>query len=126
MYRVDPQPLTVKTVDVTKIYDGKTLESAGYELVNGKLADGHTLHLELPSITRVGTLDNVPLSYTITDANGVDITKNYHFVCKAGKLVVEPRAMTVTTPDATRLYDGELLTASSFTITEGRLRRDKS
>lgn len=121
VYRVDPLPLTIKTANATKIYDGKPLGASDYNIVNGKLVDGHVLNLEMPSITQKGTMDNVPMSYTITDAKGVDVTKNYHFVCEAGKLTVESRPLTVTTADATKLYDGTALSAPSYTITKGEL-----
>ena len=65
------------------------------------------------SQTNTGTSANVVESYVIKNADGVDKTENFTNVTTvAGTLTVEPADLFITTPSATKSYNGTALTAA--------------
>ena len=105
---ITPQVLTVKTPSASKVYDGKELFcTEGYEIIGGKLADGHELVLSANNysrITEAGTGKNT-LAFTVSDG-GDDVTKNYAIALEAGTLEVVKKSALVTTGDKSWVYDG--------------------
>lgn len=105
---VKPQVLTVKTPSASKVYDGKELFcTEGFEIVGGKLADGHELVLSADNYSRItdaGTVKNT-LAFVVTNGD-VDVTKNYAIALETGTLEVKAKPVTVTTRSGTRVYNG--------------------
>ena len=108
-----PEPLygapTIVLDDVTKQYDGATLDSVPYA-VEG-LEEGDELFVTQfdGSLTDVGSTDISVASYTIWRGDQ-NVTAYYEpAVVDAGRLVVEPATLRVFTPSATKAYDGEPL-----------------
>ncbi len=65
------------------------------------------------SQTNTGTSANVVSSYVIKNADGEDKTENFTNVTTvAGTLTVEPADLFITTPSATKSYDGTALTVA--------------
>ena len=106
------QPITLTAKSASKKYDGialinDTVVATG--LPNGFYVEATTSG----SQTDAGTSENVVSSYVIKNANGEDKTGNFANVTTvAGTLTVEPTDLFITTPSATKPYDGSALTAA--------------
>ena len=59
--------------------------------------------------TYEGTVEGTAV---VTDPEGNDVTAQFDVTANGGELVITPAALTVTTPDATRVYNGQPLTAA--------------
>ncbi|QVK18994.1 hypothetical protein KHQ81_04600 [Mycoplasmatota bacterium] len=115
------RPITIKTEDATKVYDGTELTSDVAEVTSGSLVNGHTITITTSgSQTNVGTSTNSILTVTIDDG-GTDVTSNYDITFTDGSLEVTPRPISVQTNSDTKVYDGTALTNENYTITAGTL-----
>jgi hypothetical protein len=89
---VTPRPITVKPVDKSKVYDGKSLKADDIELAGGTLVSGHKLNgsaaLHRGSQTAVGKSNSTVTGAKVTGANGSDLTSNYVITNASGKLTV--------------------------------------
>ena len=114
---VEPRPITVKIMDMTKIYDTTALTSDAVRVYDMGLAKGHTLSLKTSGSVVFGTVTNeyVKDSLVIYDENGRDVTHNYTASVLDGTLTVKPRPVTISTGDASKLYDGKPLTQNTAT-----------
>lgn len=87
---VTPRKLTVETGSDKKIYDGKALVCSKYTLTSGELCPGHTLTLVGTGKTEIGSYDNRPVSYKISesmsDGTVKDVTSCYQIAFVYGKL----------------------------------------
>ncbi|MCQ2409009.1 MAG: hypothetical protein MJ068_00535 [Clostridia bacterium] len=119
---VNKAPLTITSVSKAKPYDGKLLESHEYAISeNSKLAPGHRISADFTqSVTYVGTVANT-FSVTVFDSQSRDVTANYDITKEFGSLVVTPRSITVKSPSASKIYDGEPLEDTSFETDEDSL-----
>ena len=88
--KITPLEITVKAADAQKVYDGTPLTADEYEIVDGLLANGHTIGFcEISGEqTAIGRSDNVITYITIFDADGKDMTSNYLINLLTGKLKV--------------------------------------
>ena len=103
----------------SKTYDGTPLEAAGYDVYG--LPAGFTLTAAvLGSQTNVGGSYAEVDSYAIENAAGEDVTDQFANV-SFGKatLSVAKRPVTITSADATQVYNGAELTAHEATVTAG-------
>lgn len=108
-----PATLTLFTGSATKEYDGTELINHNWN-VQG-LENGERVWCSPPtgSQTDVGTSANEVTSYVIKNANGETKTDYFTNVTTvAGTLTVEPVDLFITTPSATKPYDGTALTAA--------------
>lgn len=107
--------LVISFADVTKTYDGK--EITGSYTVNEKLLPGHTVEVELPTITDV---DTVVYGETVKIVNGagVDVTEYYaNPTVVPGTLTVNPiEGLVITFADLEKTYDRTPLVAREFTV----------
>lgn len=101
-------PLIINTESATLIYDGVKRTFTGYTLDESSvLAKGHSIKaVGLTSVLDVGTYSNT-LSFSVVDEQGKDMTEYYTFLINEGEIVVEPRMLTVKTPDVTWTYNGQ-------------------
>lgn len=126
---VIPRPITIKTGDATKVYDGAPLTCNSYKDVaedgDRGLVDGHKVTYVAVNGTRteVGVSDNtvdLEKQPIIVDENGKEVTKNYEVSYAYGKLTVTKRPIKITTVSATKVYDGTPLDPTlyeSYTVT---------
>jgi len=121
---IDPLPITIQARSDSKIYDGEALTNGGSDLVNGRLADGHTFTATVEgSITYCGSVENVLSNARILDASGNDVTRNYAItylngiltVTDGGETPIDNAVVQKTHGNGTTLYGlGDTVT---FTIT---------
>ena len=103
----------------SKTYDGTPLEAAGYDVYG--LPAGFTLTAVVKgSQTTVGGSYAEIDSYVIENAAGEDVTDQFANVsCGMATLSVAKRPVTITSADATQVYNGAELTAHEATVTAG-------
>lgn len=104
--------ITAKTTAGTFEYDGRS-HSASVEVTG--IPKGYELKTASSSATSVNATKQ-PIEATadtlvITDANGEDVTDKLNIEYKNDMLSVTPRKISVTTYSATKIYDGEPLSA---------------
>ena len=124
-----PRPITIKTGDATKVYDGAPLTCNSYVDVaedgDRGLVGGHKVTYAAVNGTRTeaGVSDNtvdLEKQPIIVDENGKEVTKNYEVSYAYGKLTVTKRPIKITTVSATKVYDGTPLDPTlyeSYTVT---------
>ncbi len=121
---VTPRPITIQTDNDSKIYDGTPLSNANYTITSGTLVAGDVINVVTKTeLTIVDVVDNV-LSVEIETATATDVTSNYVITYEYGFLEVTPRTIVISTPGATKVYDGTPLTNDNWELTEGSLVLD--
>ena len=113
-------PITIKPKDVTATYNGAAITGKDVEITSGKLLEGHKLSAAvIGSGVNAGsyelTLD--PEKIKIVDANNKDVSEMYARTLLPGKLIINKRSVRITSPSATKTYDGSALTRPAVTIT---------
>ena len=124
-----PRPITIRTGDANKVYDGAPLTCNSYVDVaedgDRGLVGGHKVTYVAVNGTRTeaGVSDNtvnLEKQPVIVDGNGKEVTKNYEVSYAYGKLTVTKRPIKITTVPATKVYDGTPLDPTlydSYTVT---------
>ena len=119
------RPVTITAANLTYTYDGtaKPVEDAVKYSIEGLAAnqnesDVTVLYADAATQTVVGTYTAVASGAKIKDASGNDVTANYEITYKPGELVINPigDAITITADSATKTYDGQPLTKSTYTV----------
>ena len=113
-------PITIKPKDVTATYNGAAITGKDVEITSGKLLEGHKLSAAvIGSGVNAGsyelTLD--PEKIKIVDANNKDVSEMYARTILPGTLTIAKRSVLITSPSATKTYDGSALTRPAVTIT---------
>ena len=89
---VTPRKIAIRSADATKPYDGKPLSSSGWEILAGRLCQGHEISVETyGQQISVGESDNEIVHVSIFDTSGghkVDVTNSYQIECYYGILTV--------------------------------------
>ena len=120
-----PRPITVQFGDGVKTYDGKALTAEEYSIVEGELVyDDRISVTEYSSRVLAGTTKNTA-TVQFFNTKGEDVTHLYNINKKQGKLLVEKRALEITTDSANKKYDTLPLTAG-YAITSGSLAEGDS
>ena len=118
---VQPIILTVRTGSASKEYDGKPIDSQTWNLTEGKLMSGDSLKIAAYSQRKhAGSQDN-ELLFTVIDASGADVTRRYDIRQSYGTLSITPRAITISTGSASKVYDGTSLRCEEYSIIRGSL-----
>jgi transglutaminase-like putative cysteine protease len=82
--------ITIKTGSDSKVYDGTPLRCDEWSLDEGKLLPGHELSVVVTGEkVEPGATYNW-FEYEITDADGNDVSSEYHILCSYGRLLVFP------------------------------------
>ncbi len=109
--------IVVTTTGGTFTYDG---QPHGATVEVSELPEGYTLQTAESDATATDvTIEAVTADadrLVIVNAAGVDVTANLKITRVTGEIVVKPATVTVTTPNASKVYDGTPLTAAG-TIT---------
>ena len=92
------------------------------------MQNGHTIEIEMPSLTDVGSVANKPI-VKVYDENGKDCTNEAKIEFgNIGKIIIKPREMTLTTGSATatnqpslscKEYTATGLVAGDYIVFEG-------
>ncbi|MDE7454076.1 MAG: transglutaminase-like domain-containing protein [Clostridia bacterium] len=99
------RPITIKTAEVEKTYDGEELTSPDWEITKGKLVAGQTMSVTMnASITDAGEVENS--AEVEIFAGEKDVTSNYAITKDTGVLKVNPIEFHFVTPTLTKTYDG--------------------
>ena len=104
--------VVVTTTGGTFAYDGS---SHGATVTVGALPEGYTLEAAASSATATNVSDGEVAAtadvLVIKNAQGEDVTSKLNVKLVDGAIKVEPAKLTVTTPSASKPYDGNALTA---------------
>ena len=104
--------VVVTTTGGTFTYDGA---SHGATVTVGALPEGYTLEAAASSATATNVSDGEVAAtadvLVIKNAEGEDVTSKLNVKFVDGAIKVEPAKLTVTTPSASKPYDGQALTA---------------
>lgn len=104
-----------------KYYDGTPLTNENWNIIEGELLEGHTATVTVTgTITDAGITDNL-YTVRIKDYTNTDVTNLYNITRRFGTLTVKKLEVTVTSKDAQKVYDGEPLTESRFSVTPENL-----
>ena len=114
-------PIVITADSNEKEYDGTALTDSGYTYTNGVLVSGDVLTAVVEgSQTDVGSGANKVASYKVMRGDK-DVTANYTFGTSVdGVLKVNPRAVTITVSDASKLF-GTVDPIFTGSITKGEL-----
>ena len=114
-------PIVITADSNEKEYDGTALTDSGYTYTNGVLVSGDVLTAVVEgSQTEVGSGANKVASYKVMRGDK-DVTANYTFGTSVdGVLKVNPRAVTITVSDASKLF-GTVDPIFTGSITKGEL-----
>lgn len=111
MLEITRRPITLTTVDRTKIYDGTLLsesEFKDYTIDESAFVTGHkhtvNYYSGITEVAQSGALNEVLIS--VYDAENSDVTRNYQIISTFGKLEIQPREITVTSSSDGWVYDG--------------------
>ena len=108
--------LVISSAAAIKTYDGEELRDGGWSLLEGQLAEGHRLAVNVNgSQTNVGISENFIFAQVL-DKNGADVSSEYNIIYQPGSLNVRQKAITITAADAMKIYDGEPLVSDNYTI----------
>jgi len=108
--------LVFSTGSASAMYDGKPLTNHRWDLEFGALKPGHEAVVEVTGEqTSAGESSNT-IKVQIIDAVGADVTGDYNISYNLGRLEVKPKPVSVTSYDATKVYDGSALTNSKYDI----------
>lgn len=126
---VHKRPISVRTADAEKIYDGLPLTAYDLTTTPESLPPvaGHEIHMVVSGrATEVGQYPNTCYPQTFgVSKDGIDVTHNYELISVTeGTLTVKyDISLTVTTGSATKAFDGLPLTCDDYTveITKGEL-----
>lgn len=116
---ITPRPITVKTKNVTAVYDALPHFDESREITTGDIADGQQLELEFGSLTEAGSMENRPVSHHIYDGAGSDVTHNYEVTFDCGTITVEKRVVTYDTESGKFTYDGAAHYRTNHTLAAG-------
>lgn len=112
--------LVVQAASAEKEYDGTPLSCSEWEIVEGKLRSGHRIKVTVEGTqTTVGTSPNQVFAQVL-DTAGNDVTADYAMELRAGTLSVQGIRLVIRSGSATRSYNGEALTNSSWEFVSGR------
>ena len=121
LIQISRQHITIATDSASKLYDGEALTADGWELVGGKLLEGHTVEATVTgSQTEVGVSDNHVTVY-IYDSEGAEVTDKYLIEYQLGKLAVNGQRLEIVSGSAQKYYDGLPLTCPDWYIANGAL-----
>ncbi len=118
---IKPMVLHIETGSASQQYNGESLQCTDWKITSGSVSDGESIKaVSYTKVTAAGTHKN-EIVFQITDAKGIDITNRYSIAVDCGTLNITPRALTIRTKSASKVYDGKPLNAKGYEIIKGTL-----
>ena len=117
----EPYKITVEANSGEKFYDGKKMTVEGFKTLTFEV-EGNTYTVSGLTAKRSGTNvgDTGAVTVTgkpiVTDADGNDVTDQFVVSTMSGILRIKPLGVLMTSPSASKPYDGNPLTAHAMTI----------
>ena len=117
----EPYEITVEANSGEKFYDGKKMTVEGFKTLTFEV-EGNTYTVSGLTANRSGTNvgDTGAVTVTgkpiVTDADGNDVTDQFVVSTMSGILRIKPLGVLMTSPSASKPYDGNPLTAHTMTI----------
>ena len=113
-----PANIVIASSGATKTYDGTPLTNAVFVVTPASAIPPkyETIVVNSGSVTVVDSQPNTISSWTILDADGQDVSRNFKVVKYEGILTVFPREITITSGSDEKPYDGEPLTCDEFEV----------
>ena len=122
---IEPRPISIKPMNLEKIYDAIPLYDPFWEYVGSSLhlVDGHQLILEVEgSQTDAGTSASKIVRSSIVIMDGTeDVTYNYLVTTEDSTLTVHPRPIKIKPVDEKKVYDGLPLYPQNWEYIDNRL-----
>ncbi len=118
-----PRPVTVVSGSAEKIFDGAPLRAETVEVTGGIAPwDEPAYVFSHGGFTEPGRYEN---EFSVSFVHGgEDRTWCYEIDTVPGELAVLPVSLTVSTPDHTKVYDGEIYMPDGFSLDSGELLPD--
>lgn len=113
--------LVISSASREFVYNGEERSDGGWQLVSGKLADGHKVIAEVTGKQKDAGSSLNYISATVVDKDGADVTSSYDIDYRTGTITVLARPVTLTTAGREKTYDGEELSLPEWEITKGSL-----
>lgn len=113
--------LVISSVSREFVYNGEERSDGGWQLVSGKLANGHKVIAEVTGKQKDAGSSLNYISATVVDKDGADVTSSYDIDYRTGTITVLARPVTLTTAGREKTYDGEELSLPEWEITKGSL-----
>ena len=118
---VTKRGFVITSGSASKEYDGTPLTNTDITVLDGTVAEGHTITLtSTASLTNAGEIDNTFLT-VIRDENGIDVTANYELTVSYGKLTVTKRRMIISSGTSSKEFDGTPLTNTATEVMSGEV-----
>ena len=113
------RPITLEVTDATHVYDGTEFFSEAYTVSDGSLAFADEISALFPA--RVTDYTAQPIentaTFSISNADGVNVTQYYDITAVSGTLTVEKRPLFIQTETHSKPYDGTPLSAADLAYT---------
>ena len=115
------RPITLQVTDATHVYDGVEFFSEEYTVSDGSLAFADEISALFTA--RVTDYTAQPIkntaTFSISNADGVNVTQYYDITPLSGTLTVEKRPLLIQTKADTKIYDGTPLFADEDFTSDG-------
>ena len=118
-------PVTFTVTNVQGEYTGTPYAPSAFTVSSGALAEGHSASAVYSGQQTLPGSSTGTAVFTITDADGNDVTNKYEISVINCSITVLPRSvkqpLTVTVSDTEKEYDGTADVSAAYSITEGSL-----
>lgn len=110
-YRIGTTTITKRSLSIqanssTKTYDATAIYNDSYTILEGSLADGHTIAVSnVKSNVNAGEYEN-DLVFNIIDEESNDATENYDLTSSSGTITINPVELEISGVNTTYTYDG--------------------
>lgn len=117
-FNVLPRPVTIKSAAAEKVYDGTALSAPSVSFVGDSLVGSDRFVFN--SFATLINADTILNTFSYSAAAGTSLS-NYDVTVVYDTLVVIPRPITLSSPSASKQYDGTPLSSPSVTVSSGSL-----
>lgn len=116
--------ISIKPLDMTKIYDGKVLSSSNrFEYLESspyQLASSDTIEVfTTGEIRYAGYTHSQITDYNIYNNNREDVSSSYEIIIENGTLTILPRSIAIKPADNAKVYDATSLTSNIVNLLSG-------
>lgn len=123
---IDKKDLSIVCPNYEKDYDGIATNIQTTQFKVDGLANGDNLDFTLNQFVYAGEYDITPLSYSIKNSNGEDVTNNYNINILKGICKINKRKIGISTESASYVYDGNTHSNQSYALTDGTIASNEN